>query len=163
MTIHFLKKADPPVQAIDTATAETVRRMLADIEREGEEVVRRYARDFDGYTGDIVLGADVFKRAERSLSQGVKDDIRFARQRVLDFAQRQRDSLSEFQAELLPGLVAGQRLIPCSTAGCYVPGGRYAHAASAIMSVGTAKVAGVKNIVASSPAHKDEGVHPAIL
>ncbi|AEG93829.1 histidinol dehydrogenase [Ramlibacter tataouinensis] len=163
MTIQYLKKASPPVQAIDTATTETVRKMLAEIEREGEEAVRRYARDLDGHAGEIVLGADAFDKAERALGQGVKDDIAFARQRVLDFARRQRDSLSEFQAELLPGLVAGQRLIPCNTAGCYVPGGRYAHAASAIMSVGTAKVAGVKNIVATSPSHKDQGVHPAIL
>jgi len=71
--------------------------------------------------------------------------------------------MHEFSAELLPGLVAGQRLIPCGTAGCYVPGGRYAHAASAIMSVGTAQVAGVKHIVATSPATRDHGVHPGIL
>jgi sulfopropanediol 3-dehydrogenase len=93
----------------------------------------------------------------------MRDDIRFARDRVQDFARRQRDSMHEFSAELLPGLVAGQRLIPCNTAGCYVPGGRYAHAASAIMSVGTAQVAGVKHIVATSPATKDHGVHPGIL
>ena len=71
--------------------------------------------------------------------------------------------MQEFHAELVPGLTAGQRLIPCNTAGCYVPGGRYAHAASAIMSVGTAAVAGVKNIIAASPAHKDAGINPAIL
>jgi len=57
--------------------------------------------------------------------------------------------MQEFQAELIPGLITGQRLIPCQTAGCYVPGGRYAHAASAVMSVGTAAVAGVGHIVAA--------------
>jgi sulfopropanediol 3-dehydrogenase len=163
MSIYYLKKAAPPVQAIDTATTETVRRMLAEIESGGEESVRRYAREFDGWHGDIVLGEADFARAESALSNGVKDDIRFARDRVQDFARRQRDAMQEFQVELIPGLVAGQRLIPCNTAGCYVPGGRYAHAASAIMSVGTAAVAGVKHIVAASPAHGDAGVHPAIL
>jgi sulfopropanediol 3-dehydrogenase len=163
MAIHYLKKADPPVQAIDTATAETVRKMLADIQAGGEEAVRRYARDLDGYTGEIVLGEAAFAEAEKALTPGIKDDIRFARDRVQDFARRQRDSMHEFSAELLPGLVAGQRLIPCQTAGCYVPGGRYAHAASAIMSIGTAQVAGVKNIVATSPAARDHGVHPGIL
>jgi sulfopropanediol 3-dehydrogenase len=163
MPIHYLKKADPPVQAIDTATAETVRKMLAEIQAGGEEAVRRYARDLDGYSGEIVLGEAAFAAAEKALSPGIKDDIRFARDRVQDFARRQRDSLHEFSAELLPGLVAGQRLIPCQTAGCYVPGGRYAHAASAIMSVGTAQVAGVKHIVATSPATRDHGVHPGIL
>ena len=163
MTIEYLKKADPPAQAIDTATAETVRTMLAAVEAGGEEAVRRYARDLDGYRGEIVLGEAAFAAAERELAPGVKDDIRFARDRVQDFARRQRDSMHEFQAELLPGLTVGQHLIPCHTAGCYVPGGRYAHAASAIMSVGTAAVAGVRHIVAASPAHKTAGIHPAIL
>lgn len=163
MTIEHLKKAVPPLLAIDTFTAETVRRMLGEIESGGETRARHYARELDGWDGDIVLGEDDFARAEAALSTGVKDDIRFARDRVQDFARRQRDSMQEFRAELLPGLIAGQRLIPCNTAGCYVPGGRYAHAASAIMSVGTAQVAGVKNIIAATPAHGKEGVHPAIL
>jgi len=71
--------------------------------------------------------------------------------------------MQEFETELSPGLVAGQRLIPVGTAGCYVPGGRYAHIASAIMSVTTARVAGVPNVIAVSPPHRDGGVHPAIL
>ncbi len=160
---HYLKKSDPPLEKIDTETGATVQRMLAEIQAGGEEVVRRYAHDFDGWQGDIVLGAEAFAKAERSLSEGVKSDIRYARDRVCGFAQLQRDSLHEFQSELRPGLIAGQKLIPVGTAGCYVPGGRYAHAASAVMSVGTAKVAGVKHIVATSPAHKEVGVNPAIL
>ena len=160
---EYLKKANPPVQKIDTETGETVQRMLAEILVGGEEAVRRYARDFDGWTGDIVLGEEAFAKAEKALSEGVKQDIRYARDRVCSFAQLQRDSLHEFQSELRPGLIAGQKLIPVATAGCYVPGGRYAHAASAIMSVGTAKIAGVPNVVATSPAHKEHGVNPAIL
>jgi sulfopropanediol 3-dehydrogenase len=163
VAIQYLKKADPPQQAIDTATADTVRKMLGEMQAGGEEAVRRYARDLDGYTGEIVLGEAAFAAAEKALTPGIKDDIRFARDRVQDFARRQRESMHEFQAELLPGLLVGQKLIPCNTAGCYVPGGRYAHAASAIMSVGTAQVAGVKHIVATSPATKDHGVHPGIV
>jgi sulfopropanediol 3-dehydrogenase len=163
MSIEYLKQATPPVQAIDTATAETVRRMLNEIEAVGEDAVRRYTRELDGWHGDIVVSEADFAKAEASLSDGVKSDIRYARDRVQDFARRQRDSMQEFHAELVPGLTAGQRLIACNTAGCYVPGGRYAHAASAIMSVGTASVAGVKNIIAASPAHKDAGINPAIL
>ena len=163
MAINYLKRSNPPQQQIDSATAETVSRMLGEIQAGGEETVRRFARDLDGYAGDIVLGEADFSAAERALTPGIKDDIRFARDRVQDFARRQRDSLLEFRAELLPGLEVGQRLIPCHTAGCYVPGGRYAHAASAIMSVGTAQVAGVRHIVATSPATRDHGVHPGIL
>jgi sulfopropanediol 3-dehydrogenase len=163
MPIEYLKKASPPVAAVDTATAGTVRGMLDTLQEQGEAAARAYARDLDGWSGDIVVDEQAFARAEAALAGSVKDDIRFARDRVQDFARRQRDSMHEFSAELLPGLVAGQRLIPCNTAGCYVPGGRYAHAASAIMSVGTASVAGVKNIIAATPAHKEVGIHPAIL
>lgn len=163
MTIEYLKKATPPQEAIDGATAETVQRLLADIQTNGREAVEKYARDLDGWRGSIVVSQDDLSKASNSLAQGVKDDIAFAYARVKDFAQRQRDSLHEFEAELIEGLITGQKLIPVNTAGCYVPGGRYAHAASAIMSVCTAKVARVSNIVATSPGHKDSGVNPAIL
>lgn len=163
MTIEYLKKAPPRQESIDTATAETVQRLLADIQRNGRSAVEKYARDLDGWHGPIVMGEDDFAKATRALSQGVKDDIAFAHARVRDFALRQRASLHEFEVELIDGLVAGQKLIPVNTAGCYVPGGRYAHAASAIMSVCTAKVAGVPDIVATSPAHREAGVNPAIL
>ena len=163
MTVEYLKKAMPPQAAIDNATSETVDRLLADIQANGRDAVERYARELDGWQGEIVLGEADFAKASKSLSQGVKDDIAFAHARIKDFAVRQRESLHEFEVELIDGLVAGQKLIPVNTAGCYVPGGRYAHAASAIMSVCTAKVAGVPNIVATSPAHKDVGVNSAIL
>ncbi len=163
MTTEYLKKATPPSETIDSATGETVQRMLAEIKREGREAVERYARDLDGYKGKIVLGESEFAAAAKAVPAGVRDDIAFAHQRVRDFAQCQRDSLAEFEVELMSGLIAGQKLIPANTAGCYVPGGRYAHAASAVMSVCTARVAGVPNIVATSPGHKQAGVNPAIL
>ena len=163
MTVDYLKRAAPPAAAIDTDTAATVQRMLAEIALDGAAAATRFAQAFDGWHGDIVVGEAAFANAGRDLSQGVKDDIAFAHARVRDFAQRQRDALLEFEVELIPGLLAGQKLIPVNTAGCYVPGGRYAHAASAIMSVCTAKVAGVPHVVAASPAHGDAGVNPAIL
>ena len=163
MTTEYLKKATPPQATIDAATGETVQRMLATIKSEGREAVERYARDLDGYRGKIVLDEADIAAAVKAVPLTVREDIAFAHQRVRDFAQRQRDSLAEFEVELMSGLVAGQKLIPVNTAGCYVPGGRYAHAASAIMSVCTARVAGVPNIVATSPAHKEAGVNPAIL
>ena len=163
MPIQYLKRAQPPAIARDTATAETVRTMLDAIAAGGEPVAQAYAAELDGWQGPVVVAPEAFARAEAALSAGVKDDIRFARDRVQDFARRQRESMQEFAAELMPGLMVGQRLIPCQTAGCYVPGGRYAHAASAIMSVGTASVAGVRHIIATTPAHAQHGIHPAIL
>ncbi len=163
MTLEYLKRATPPTATIDTATGETVKGMLDDIKRNGRDAVERYARDLDGYHGKIVLDATDFAVAAKQVPQSVRDDIAFAHQRIREFALQQRATLGEFEKELMPGLVAGQKLIPVNTAGCYVPGGRYAHAASAIMSVCTAKVAGVPNIVAASPSHRDDGVNPAIL
>ena len=69
----------------------------------------------------------------------------------------------DFEIELSNGLYAGQKLVPVNTAGCYIPGGRYAHIASAVMSVTTAKVAGVKNIIACSPPKEGIGAHPSII
>ena len=137
--------------------------MLAEIESGGEAAARDYARKLDGWEGEIVAPEDWFSDAEKALSETVKGDLRFAHARVRDFALRQRDSQQAFEAELFDGLIVGQRLIPVTTAGCYVPGGRYAHAASAIMSVCTAKTAGVENIIAASPAKGDQRIHPAIL
>ena len=107
MPIEYLKKANPPIQAVDTATAGTVRGMLDTLLEQGEAAARAYARDLDGWSGDIIVEEQAFASAEAALASGVKDDIRFARDRVQDFARRQRDSMQEFSAELLPGLIAG--------------------------------------------------------
>ncbi len=163
MTTTYLKKATMTPMSGDDQTRAAVTDILTEIEAGGEAATRVYAERFDGWTDDIVVPADDIDRAEKTLPETVKDDIRFAHARVRDFAQAQRDSMQEFEVTLMDGLVAGQRLVPVTTAGCYVPGGRYAHAASAIMSVCTAKVAGVENVVASSPGKRDSGVHPAIL
>ena len=163
MSIEYVKRADRTPGGDDADTREIVARMLNEIEAGGEAVVRRYAAEFEGWTGDIVVPRADIDAAVKILPETAKADIRFARDRVRDFAQHQRDSIQEFEVDLIEGLVAGQRIVPVTTAGCYVPGGRFAHAASAIMSVCTAKVAGVPNIIAASPAHGDRGVHPAIL
>ncbi len=163
MSTEYLKSAVPRTQAQDDATVRTVADILAAVAAGREAAAARYARELDGYTGDIVIAAPALQAASDQLSQGVRDDIAFAHARVRDFAQRQRDALLEFSAEDVSGLVTGQKLVPVNTAGCYVPGGRYAHAASAIMSVCTAKTAGVGHIVATTPAARDQGVHPAIL
>jgi sulfopropanediol 3-dehydrogenase len=161
--MKFLKKATHTPASRDAETGETVRRLLSRIEIEGEDGVRRCNREFDDWDGDVIVREKDFVRASSLLSGTVKDDLCFARDRVRDFAQKQRESCVEFEVQLTDGLVTGQRLIPISTAGCYVPGGRYAHAASAIMSICTARVAGVENVIAATPAHGREGVNPAIL
>ncbi len=163
MTVQFLKKAARTPQSGEQQTREIVERMLEDIRAHGEDAVLRYARELDSWNGDIVLDAAELQRRTRDVAQTVKDDIRFAHDQVLAFARRQRESLLEFEAELYPGLITGQKLIPVNAAGCYVPGGRYAHVASAYMSIATARAAGVPFVAACSPSHRGGGIHPVVL
>lgn len=163
MPVEFLKKADKNATTGEDATRQIVFDMLEAIETGGEEKCREYSKTLDQYEGNIVLSEEDIDRAGASLSDDVKKDIQFAYDRVRTFAEKQRDSLQEFEVELSPGLFAGQRQIPMQTAGCYVPGGRYAHIASAVMSVGTAKVAGVQNVICCSPPSGDLPPHAAII
>ncbi len=159
----YLKKADKSPTTGEEDTRRIVQDMLAKIENGGEETAREYAENLDKWTGDIIVTSEEIAEAGERLSQRARDDIQFAYDRVKKFAGAQLASMQEFETELSPGLIAGQKLIPVHTAGCYVPGGRYAHIASAIMSVTTAKVAGVKNVIACSPTRGSDGVHPSIL
>ena len=161
--MKYLKKASKSPASGEDDARRMVQDMLAEIETLGEQKVREYAEKLDQWTGNIIVSADEIKAAGESLSQRARDDIQFAYERVQKFAKAQLESMSEFETELSPGLIAGQRLIPVQTAGCYIPGGRYAHIASAVMSVTTAKVAGVQHIIACSPTRGDAGVHPSIL
>ncbi len=155
-------KSGQPARDDSDHVIRIVREMLDVIRERGEQAVLDYARELDNWTGSILLRPEEIEAVGRELDDSLKEDIQFAHQRVRAFAERQLDSLSEFEMELAPGLTTGQRLIPVNTAGCYVPGGRYAHVASAIMSITTAKVAGVKNVIACSPPKPGVGVHPAI-
>ena len=163
MAVTYLKKAEKTPQTGTDETRRIVETMLAKIESEGESAAITYGRELDGYKGDIVVPADVIAAAGDKISQQLKDDIRFSYDRVTAFAEAQKQSIQEFETELSPGLWAGQKLIPIETAGCYVPGGRYAHVASAIMSIATARVAGVENIVACTAPRGADGPNPAIL
>lgn len=163
MSIEVVKKASKTPATGEDDTAQIVRTMLQEIEEGGEAKAREYAQKLDGWEKDIVLSREEIEAAIALVPEQARHDIQFSHARVKGFAEAQLASMSEFETELSPGLFAGQRLIPVNTAGCYVPGGRYAHIASAIMSITTAKVAGVKHVIACSPTHPDRGVHPAII
>lgn len=164
MARHYLKQADKTPASGEEETRRIVADMLAEIERDGEAAARAYGEKLDGWDGNIEVGSEEIEAAARQVPEQLKDDLKFAYDRVRLFAEKQRESIAEFETELSPGLWAGQRLIPVETAGCYVPGGRYAHVASAIMSIATARVAGVQNVVAcSAPNPARGGIHPAIL
>lgn len=163
MTVEYLKKAQKTSATGEDNTRDIVATMLAEIEAGGEDKAVEYAHKLDNYTGNVIVTPEEIEAAEKKLSQSVKDDIRFAYDRVRGFAEKQRAALVDFEVELSPGLWAGQKQIPVMTAGCYVPGGRYSHVASAVMSVATAKAAGVDHVIACSPPKPGEGVHPGII
>ena len=164
MAVEYLKRATKTSATGEEETRKIVADMLFKIEQGGEDVASAYGQKLDAWDGDIDVGSDKIEMAARQVPEQLKDDLKFAYDRVRLFAEKQKDSMQPFETELSPGLWAGQRLIPVNTAGCYVPGGRYAHVASAIMSITTAKVAGVENIIAcSAPSQDRGGIHPAIL
>jgi len=164
MTIKYLKKSPKTSSTDDTKTKEIVQGLLNDLEKSREEGCKDLTKKFDKYDGEIIVTKEKIDEITKSLDQKTKDDIKFSYDRVRKFAEAQLKNYGQdFEVELSKGLYAGQKLIPVNTAGCYIPGGRYAHIASAVMSVTTAKVAGVKNIIACSPPKAEVGAHPAII
>jgi sulfopropanediol 3-dehydrogenase len=161
--MRYLKKAPRSAGGEATEITAAVAKILRDVESGGEQAARDYAVRFDHWEGDIIVAATDRECAVATLSQHLKDDIAFAHDNVRRFADAQRAAILDTEIELLPGLVAGHRNIPVATAGCYVPGGRYTHLASAIMSVTTAKTAGVQHVIAACPPRPGVGINPAVL
>ena len=164
MAITYLKKSPKTSSTDDTKTTEIVKNLLKEIEISKEEACINLTKKFDKYDGEIIVSKERIEKIKKDLDQKTKDDIQFSHERVRKFAEAQLKNYGQdFEVELSPGLYAGQKLIPVNTAGCYIPGGRYAHIASAVMSVTTAKVAGVKNIIACSSPKPNIGAHPKII
>ena len=138
--------------ATDPQVYETVRSCLEDVKANGDEAVRRLSCQFDKWSpvrfrlSEAEIQAIVDEVPER-----VKEDIAFAQQQVRYFAQQQRECIRDLEVETLPGVVLGHKNIPVENVGCYVPGGRYPMVASAHMSIVTAKVAGVRRVIACTP------------
>ena len=150
-------------KAAEAKVRETVEHILAKVEARKDAAVRELSEKFDKWSPPSFRLSE--QEIERAISQVRKrdlDDIKFAQTQVRNFAKAQRDSMKDVEIETLPGVVLGHRHIPVNSIGCYVPGGRYPMVASAHMSIVTAKVAGVKRIIACAPPFKG-GPHPAIV
>jgi sulfopropanediol 3-dehydrogenase len=165
--VSIVKEPDRPDVAAqsDPAVIETVSNMLSEIERYGLPAVRRYAERLDGWSGgdnfeispkDIdALTADLPETLKSALDAGAERSSRFARM--------QREHLQDFEAEVIPGVVCGQKYIPVNTVGAYLPAGRFPLLASAFMTVGVARAAGVSTIVSATPPSLNGQPHPAVL
>ena len=163
MGTNYLKKASKTPETETSNAQQVVVEMLAHIEKNGESAVREYAKSLDKWTGDIILSQGQIDKIISEVPSLVKQDIDFAVKQVYDFAIAQKESIHNFSTELYPGVLAGQKVIPVNVVGCYAPSGRYAHIASAYMTVATAKAAGVKNIIACSSPFRGGGIHPYVL
>jgi len=137
--------------AADAGVKERVASMIAEMRAGGEDVARKFAKDLDKYEGEIALSEERIATLVARVHVEERANIDKAIANVRKFAEAQKQSIQEFEMEVQPGLFAGQRLLPVKCAGCYAPGGLYAHVASAIMSVSTAQVAGVERVIFATP------------
>ncbi len=163
--ITYLKrgKSAEDVAEADAQVRRTVEDILSAIETRGDAAVRELAEKFDGLArDDFRLSEEEIEQAMAQVSPDDLDDIKFAQAQVRNFAEKQKECLQDLEVETLPGIVLGHRNVPVNSVGCYVPGGKYPLVASAHMSVVTARVAGVKHIVASAPPQAGKP-HPAIV
>ncbi len=162
--ITYIKKAAKTPETDEAETRGIVENILNAVRENGDdEILHHYSTKFKGWDKKLILTPEKIEQRAQGVPAKVKDDLKFAYDQVYGFAVKQRDSMQEFETEITPGVTLGQRLIPCNCAGCYIPGGLFAHAASAIMSIATAKAAGVPFVVACSPSHDGETINPAIM
>ncbi len=162
---EYLKRGKPQGERADddAQVRKIVEGILADIDGRGDAAVRELSEKFDNWSPETFkLSETEIEEAMGKVAQRDLDDIRFAQEQVRNFAEHQKSALRDVEVETLPGVVLGHKNIPVNSVGCYVPGGKYPMVASAHMSVVTAKVAGVKRVVASAPPFEG-GAHPAIV
>lgn len=132
--------------------------IIKEVIQGGDSTLFRYNKDFDNIEQEsLKIATEDIDNAASSL-QATKPDLYaalcYSRSLVADFAKRQRDCFCDFQAELTPGLMAGQRVVPVGKAGIYVPAGRFPLLSTVIMTSTPAFVAGVKKIIMCTPPRK---------
>ena len=164
MYYREIKKGKPVAEEDTQQLQETVREILQRVKKEGDSALRYYERKFDNYEPEsFLVSPEEAAKAKAQLPDEVIEELDFAMERVTQFAQAQKASMTEFEKEMLPGMTMGQRIIPVASCGCYVPAGRYPCLTSAVMSVIPAKIAGVKRILACCPPSREGGINPGIL
>lgn len=160
----YLKRGEN-AEAFDRAKVESiVSAMLEDIRVNRDDAVLKYARDLDKWTNPTIrISEDRIRQVENMLPETWKDDVAYAITQVQDFARAQKATMQELEIELRPGVVLGHKHIPVTSVGCYTPGGKYPLVAGAFMTVGTASVAGVENIIGCAPPRDADGMYPQTL
>ena len=161
---EYLKQAAPWASQSSDEVKSTVSEMLLRIERDGLDAVRDYSRRLDDWDPpSFVVDDATVRKAVDALSGELRAHIAYAQDQVRSFARLQRETMSDLEVELRPGVVLGHRHIPVDGVGSYVPGGRYPMLASSFMTVLVPKVAGVPSVTACAPPWRGAGIHPAML
>jgi sulfopropanediol 3-dehydrogenase len=151
---RFIKqgKSDTELKEADAKVKEIVSGIIKDIETNGDAAVKSLSEKFDKWSPESFRLTDAqIAEIVASVPEQVINDIKFAQTQIKNFATKQRESIKDIEVETLPGVFLGHKNIPINSAGCYIPGGRYPMVASAHMSILTAKVAGVKRVIACTP------------
>jgi sulfopropanediol 3-dehydrogenase len=163
MSVYFKQPKKKPQEVTDEIRT-TVSEIISDVSRRGTDAVRHYSEKFDKWSPPTfrVPDSEVASAAER-VDPDVLEHAQFTLDQVRNFARLQRESMVEFQVETLPGVILGQKHIPVNSVGAYSPGGLYPLIASAIMTVATAKTAGVPRVASAAPPRDALGMHPPQL
>jgi histidinol dehydrogenase/sulfopropanediol 3-dehydrogenase len=159
------KEAKRDISAEKSSVEQVVREIVQQVRSRGDAALVDYTEKFDGLRLDTVrVPAEKIRKAYSMVSPEIVQDLKFAAERIRDFAEHQRSCLKDLSFEISPGVTLGHRLVPVESCGCYVPAGRYPLPSSALMSIIPAKVAGVKRVAACSPASRtDGGIYPVVL
>ena len=161
---YFKRPRKEPVKGSAPEVKERVSEILSRIERGGIDAVRAYSRELDGWDPpNFRVSRDEIERAADSVEPELREAIEFGRDNTRRFAEMQRETLVDFEREVAPGVVAGQRQVPVGSVGAYQPAGRVPLLASPFMTVAVPKVAGVERVIACVPPRREGGVHPAML
>ncbi len=159
----YIKRAEAGLAKERTDVEDKVRSMIAEIAARRDSAVRDFAAQLDGWRSEIRVSQDQIRDVGARLSETFKEDFEICKRQVQDFARRQLDSFTELEAEVGPGITLGHRHIPVRYVGCYIPGGKYPLISAAIMSIGTARVAGVSNVIGCAPPRDEEGIYGPTL
>lgn len=158
--MHYLKEPQPTPDEVTREVTDTVSQIISEVAREGTAAVRRHSIRLDNWDPlSFRVSPTEIETAYQEMQPVVEESARFLIDQVTNFARLQRETLVDFETETLPGVILGQRHIPVGSVGAYSPGGRYPLIASAVMTVATAKVAGVPRVISAAPPRDERGMH----
>lgn len=142
--------------------AEVVKDVLADINANGDEAVRKYESKFDHVELDsLKVSADEINEAEGLIDDELKNALLTAYHNIYSFHECQR--FQSHHVETCPGVDCWQKSMPIDKVGLYIPGGTAPLFSTVLMLATPAKIAGCKDIVICTPPNKEGKVNPAIL